>query len=142
MCSFAVNLFSFPHSRTYELPQSAIPNPQSRSLSPTFTSAFAYTCLSLSRLTEMPVRTILKNENLSFKFIGHVYKKKRLLVNNESRKSVNSLKAGKYNSEIDAIAEHVKKNGNCEFVRIMEQFSKMDVVGKKQFMSYAQKLAE
>lgn len=60
------------------------------------------------------------------------------------KNSTNGLKAGKvdFGSEIDTIVSHVEKNENCEFIRILEQFSKMDDDGKKKLMNFAQKLAE
>lgn len=59
------------------------------------------------------------------------------------RKSANGLKDDcESSSEIDTIVDHVEKNGNCEFVRILEQFSKMDDDGKRKLMNFAQKLAE
>lgn len=60
----------------------------------------------------------------------------------EIRKSASGLKGGKFNSNIDAVTAYVEKSGNCEFVRILEQFSKMDDDGKKKLMSFAQKLAD
>ena len=58
------------------------------------------------------------------------------------RKSVNGLKSGKGDTDsvVDAIVDHVEKNENCEFVRIMEQYSKMDVATMKKFLEYAGKL--
>ncbi|MCX6984283.1 MAG: hypothetical protein NT118_05950, partial [Lentisphaerae bacterium] len=58
------------------------------------------------------------------------------------RKSANDSENGNIDSVADAIADHVEKNDNCEFVRIMEQFSKMDAATMKKFLEYAQKLAE
>ncbi len=60
------------------------------------------------------------------------------------RKSVNGLKSGKGDTDsvVDAIVDHVEKNDNCEIIRIMGQFSKMDDVGKKKLMSFARKLTE
>ena len=58
------------------------------------------------------------------------------------QKSANGLKEGNIDSVADAIADHVEKNDNCEFVRIMEQFSKMDDDGKRKLMGLAKKLAE
>jgi len=65
-------------------------------------------------------------------------------MRSEIKKSASALKEGKgdIDSEIDAIIDHVEKNGNCEFVRIMEQYSKMDGAGRKKLMSFAEKLAE
>ena len=60
----------------------------------------------------------------------------------EGRKSINGFKNRKLESVIDAVAEYVEKNQNCEFVRIMEHFSKMDDDGRNKLMSFAQKLAE
>lgn len=60
----------------------------------------------------------------------------------EGKKLTSGLKKVKQETEIDTITEHVEKNGNCEFVRILEQFSKMDDDGKKKLMSFAQELAE
>lgn len=58
------------------------------------------------------------------------------------RKSANGVKEveGGIDSEIDAIVEHVGKNGNCEFVRIMEEYSKMDLATMRKFLEYADKL--
>ena len=56
------------------------------------------------------------------------------------QKSANGLKEGSIDSVIDAIADHVEKNDNCEFVRILEHFSKMDAATVKKFLEYAEKL--
>ncbi len=58
------------------------------------------------------------------------------------KKSVNGVKAGKgdIDSVIDAIVDHVENNENCEFLRIMEQYSKMDAATMKKFFEYAEKL--
>ncbi len=58
------------------------------------------------------------------------------------KKSSTGLKERKkgVDSIIDAISDHVEKNENCEFVRIMEQFSKMDATTVKKFLEYAEKL--
>ena len=58
------------------------------------------------------------------------------------KKSSTGLKERKkgVDSIIDAISDHVEKNENCEFVRIMEQFSKMDAATVKKFLVYAEKL--
>lgn len=58
------------------------------------------------------------------------------------KKSSTGLKERKkgVDSIIDAISDHVEKNENCEFVRIMEQFSKMDAATVKKFLEYAEKL--
>ena len=60
----------------------------------------------------------------------------------ESRKSAGGLKDGMFNSDFDAVADYVKENQNCEFIRILEQFSKMDDDGRRKLMSFAQELAE
>jgi len=59
-------------------------------------------------------------------------------------KSACVLKDGKgdIDSEIEAIIDHVEKNGNCEFVRILEHYSKMDESGKKKLMGVAEKLVK
>lgn len=43
-------------------------------------------------------------------------------------------------SGVDAIIDHVEKSENCEFVRIMEQYSKMDAETVEKFLEYAEKL--
>ena len=43
-------------------------------------------------------------------------------------------------SGIDAIMDHVEKSENFEFVRIMEQYSKMDAATVEKFLEYAEKL--
>ncbi|MFA6293215.1 MAG: hypothetical protein WC637_15625 [Victivallales bacterium] len=60
----------------------------------------------------------------------------------ENRKSADGLKAGMSNSDFDAVIDYVEKSQNCEFVRIMEHFSKMDDDGRRKLMSFAQKMAE
>lgn len=58
------------------------------------------------------------------------------------KKSSTGLKEGETGagSEIDAIVEHVENSGNCEFVRILEQYSKMDGAGRKKFLEFAETL--
>jgi hypothetical protein len=56
------------------------------------------------------------------------------------KKSAKGLKDGSIDSIIDAISEHVEKSENCEFVRIMEQYSKMDAATMKKFLDYAERL--
>lgn len=57
------------------------------------------------------------------------------------RKSVSGLKDDcEIKSDIDKIVEDVEKNENCEFIRILEQFSKMNVADRKKLMDYAEKL--
>ena len=56
------------------------------------------------------------------------------------KKSAKGLNDGSIDSIVDAIADHVEKSENCEFVRLMEQYSKMDAATVKKFMEYAEKL--
>jgi hypothetical protein len=56
------------------------------------------------------------------------------------KKQTNGLTPGDISSEIDVIVEHVEKNRNCEFIRILEQCSKMDVMDKKKFLEFAKNL--
>jgi hypothetical protein len=65
-------------------------------------------------------------------------------MKNSGDKSATVLKGGKggIDSEIEAIIDHVEKSGNCEFVRMLEHCSKMDEIGKKKLMSFAEKLAK
>jgi hypothetical protein len=56
------------------------------------------------------------------------------------KKSAKGLKDGSIDSVVDAISEHVEKSENYEFVRIMEQYSKMDAATMKKFMDYAETL--
>ena len=56
------------------------------------------------------------------------------------KKSANGLNDGNIDSVIDAISDHVEKSENYEFVRIMEQYSKMDAATVKKFMEYAETL--
>ena len=44
------------------------------------------------------------------------------------------------NSKIDVIVDHVEKNRNCEFIRILEQCSKMNVLDKQKFLEFAKNL--
>ena len=43
------------------------------------------------------------------------------------KKMADGLKTGDISSEIDVIVDHVEKNRNCEFIRILEKCSKMNV---------------
>ncbi|MFA6294000.1 MAG: hypothetical protein WC637_19585 [Victivallales bacterium] len=45
-------------------------------------------------------------------------------------------------SEIEAIIDHMEKSKNCEFVRILEHYSKMDEIGKMKLMGFAEKLVK
>ena len=56
------------------------------------------------------------------------------------KKSANGLNDGSIDSIVDAISDHVEKSENYEFVRIMEQYSKMDAATVKKFMEYAETL--
>ena len=56
------------------------------------------------------------------------------------KKSANGSEKGNIDSGIDAIMDHVEKSENCEFVRIMEQYSKMDAATVEKFLEYAEKL--
>jgi hypothetical protein len=56
------------------------------------------------------------------------------------KKSVNGLKEGGIDSIIDAISDHVEKDENCEFIRIMEHYSKMNAATMKKFLEYAETL--
>ncbi|MEI6423421.1 MAG: hypothetical protein WCP55_14465 [Lentisphaerota bacterium] len=56
------------------------------------------------------------------------------------KNSANGLKDGSIDSIVDAISEHVEKSENYEFVRIMEQYSKMDAATMKKLMRYAEKV--
>lgn len=60
------------------------------------------------------------------------------------RKEARSYKQGKrdINSNIEAIIDHVENNENCEFLRILAQFSKMGGTERKKFMNFAVALAE
>lgn len=44
------------------------------------------------------------------------------------------------NSEIESIIDYVEKTGNCEFVRLLEQCSKMNAADMRKFLKYAEKL--
>jgi hypothetical protein len=59
-----------------------------------------------------------------------------------NRKSASGLTEVMFNSDFDAVADYVEENQNCEFVRILEQFSKMDDDGRRKLMIFAQELAE
>ena len=63
-------------------------------------------------------------------------------MKNAGKKSSTVLKEvnSDIGSEIDAIVDHVEKNENCEFVRILEQYYKMNEVDRKKLMEYAEKL--
>jgi hypothetical protein len=71
--------------------------------------------------------------NLIKKFIGSIDESH--IPVQVSRSSV-----GDIYSEIESILEYVEKNGNCEFIRLLEQCSKMDAADMRKFLEYAEKL--
>ena len=56
------------------------------------------------------------------------------------KKSAKGLNGGSIDSIVDAISDHVEKSENYEFVRIMEQYSKMDAATVKKFLECAPNL--
>ncbi len=56
------------------------------------------------------------------------------------KNSAKGLNDGSIDSVVDAISDHVEKSENYEFVRLMEQYSKMDAATMKKFLEYAETL--